>query len=339
MPNLPELLTNDNKTISSLEPNINEPLVSVIVTTYNLDRYVIDTLNSIKNQTYKNIELVITDDASSDKTVEICNNWLIENHSRFVRSVIITSERNKGIPSNYNRGLLATTGEWIKPIAGDDSLESECIRENVNYVLNNKDVFVLFSHLKVYNNNFSDENYVSLEPLTPPTDLINPTISAQQQFRLLLIRDRVGYVASQFFKKEILLDLNGWDERYEVEDNPMWLKLTKNGYKLHFLEKALVKYRVHNNSHSHSAEKDLINRHYIKMEQWRIDNVYPFLSWPYRLDYKYKYKVFIFLRKLFKNKRNNFANFLLVLLIKWANPFKYCLYGYSIINRYKKKVS
>lgn len=55
---------------------IKNPLVSVIVITYNSSKYVLETLNSVAAQTYDNIELIISDDCSKDNTVEICRNWL-----------------------------------------------------------------------------------------------------------------------------------------------------------------------------------------------------------------------------------------------------------------------
>ena len=59
------------------------PLVSVIVITYNSSKFVLETLESIYNQTYSNIELIISDDCSSDETINICQNWLYKNKNRF----------------------------------------------------------------------------------------------------------------------------------------------------------------------------------------------------------------------------------------------------------------
>ena len=58
---------------------IKKPLVSIIVITYNSAKYVLETLESAKNQTYQNIELIISDDCSIDNTVDICTRWLNEN--------------------------------------------------------------------------------------------------------------------------------------------------------------------------------------------------------------------------------------------------------------------
>jgi len=76
------------------------PLVSIIVITYNSSEYVIETLESAKAQTYQNIELIVSDDCSTDETLEICRDWMKKNQDRFVRSELITTEKNTGISGN-----------------------------------------------------------------------------------------------------------------------------------------------------------------------------------------------------------------------------------------------
>jgi alpha-1,3-rhamnosyltransferase len=72
---------------------IEQPLVSIVVITYNSSDYVLETLESAKDQTYKNIELIISDDCSTDNTVEICKNWLEENKERFKHTELITVKK------------------------------------------------------------------------------------------------------------------------------------------------------------------------------------------------------------------------------------------------------
>ena len=88
-----------------MSENKDTPLVSIIVITYNSSKYVLETLESAYNQTYQNIELIISDDCSTDDTVEVCKKWVDEHKDRFVRSEIITTPVNTGIPVNCNRGL------------------------------------------------------------------------------------------------------------------------------------------------------------------------------------------------------------------------------------------
>lgn len=98
------------------------PLVTIIVITYKSADYVIDTLESISQQTYKNIELIISDDRSPDNTLEICESWIEKHKNRFSNTIVTKTDRNGGICYNYNNGLKMATGKWIKYIAGDDEL-------------------------------------------------------------------------------------------------------------------------------------------------------------------------------------------------------------------------
>ena len=113
------------------------PLVSIAVVTYNSSKTVIETLDSIRDQTYLNIELIISDDCSKDDTVEVCRKWVEQNKDRFVRADVFNVEKNTGVSANFNRADAASRGEWGKPIAGDDLLLPNAIQEYVNYIIPN----------------------------------------------------------------------------------------------------------------------------------------------------------------------------------------------------------
>ena len=80
--------------------NMRQPLVSINITTYNSSKFIIETLESAKMQTYQNIELIVSDDSSVDNTVELCKKWIEKNKERFVRCKVITVEKNTGIAAN-----------------------------------------------------------------------------------------------------------------------------------------------------------------------------------------------------------------------------------------------
>ena len=107
---------------------MNKKLVSVVVVSYNSEKFIVETLESIKNQNYDFIELIICDDCSVDLTVELCINWITKNNKIFKNIELITSMNNYGISVNINKGLNKATGEWIKFIAGDDYLLNNCIQ-------------------------------------------------------------------------------------------------------------------------------------------------------------------------------------------------------------------
>jgi alpha-1,3-rhamnosyltransferase len=77
--------------------------------------------------------LIISDDCSTDNTVEICKNWLEENKERFKHTELITVKKNTRIAPNLNRGIKQSNGIWIKSIGGDDALEDNIIEKYLEY--------------------------------------------------------------------------------------------------------------------------------------------------------------------------------------------------------------
>ena len=127
-----------------------QPLVSVAVVTYNSSKTVVETLDSIYNQTYPNLELIISDDCSPDNTVEICRDWIELHKDRFTRTVLLTADKNTGVSANMNRGADACEGEWVKDIAGDDVLIPDCVETYVDYIREHPDAVVVFAIVEVF---------------------------------------------------------------------------------------------------------------------------------------------------------------------------------------------
>ncbi len=86
-------------------------LISVIVITHNSSDFILETLDSIRLQTYEGIELIISDDASTDETVSICTDWLKEHKKRFVGASLLRHPEQGGIAVNCNRGFFASNGD------------------------------------------------------------------------------------------------------------------------------------------------------------------------------------------------------------------------------------
>ncbi len=219
------------------------PLVSIIVVTYNSSEFVLETLESAKEQTYQKLELIVTDDCSTDNTVDICQQWLRNNRNRFVNTDLVTVAANTGVAPNANRGLKATKGEWIKFIAGDDMLLPNCIDELMNYIQNNTDLEIKFLvHGIIPFRNGSD-----FEVVYPPDKLMQS--DANKQLIYLLKRGNSIAGCSFFQERSILLKLGGFDENYKLfEDFPLLLKYTQNNYKIWLIKKPLLKYRIHSSN-------------------------------------------------------------------------------------------
>ena len=302
-------------------------LVSIIVVTYNSSKFIEETLVSIAAQTWPELELIVTDDCSTDNTVELYRKWLQQNQQRFVRTELITVEKNTGISANCNRGLQAAKGEWIHFCAGDDVFLPNCITDNMDYISHNPETRILFSYCRKYAEPFEEKNFLGLAPGSPPLNIINDTITAESQYRLLLLSDRITFTPSSFIHRETQLSIGAFDEKNRFqEDYPLWLKLTKSGHKLNFMEKETVKYRQHGQATNNMAVNYLIKPNYFRTEDFRREFIYPELPWDIRWNARlgwYASQVFRW-DWLNRNKKSN--RLLLALLTSWINPFKFYIY-------------
>lgn len=236
---------------------ITDPLVSIIIITYHSEKYVLETLESVKNQTYNNIELIITDDGSSDHTIKICQNWLSVNEKRFVNTHLVTVAKNSGIPANCNRGIKVSTGSWIKMIAGDDVLLPHCIKFNVDYILAHPNSLFLHSKVQKYKNSFEKGNELRLDESNKFT-INDRGLSPADQLKILLHLNQIN-APTVFMSKDVFDKVGLFNEKYKLwEDRPMWLEITNYGIKLEYLDEITVNYRVTDNSATFHKKADLI---------------------------------------------------------------------------------
>jgi glycosyltransferase involved in cell wall biosynthesis len=302
-------------------------LVSVIVTTYNSAPFVIETLESIKGQTWRNIELIVSDDCSADNTVELCSNWIAENKKCFVRTAIITVPLNTGVSANCNRCIKASHAEWIKFIAGDDILLPNCIEDNMDFAAAKSTASIIFSQVLVYQDDFKTENFLRAIPDTHPMNLMNPAFSTDDQYKLLLLSDRITYTPSYFFKKQTLVEVGGYDEENKlVEDYPMWLKLTRAGNKLHYFHKPTVGYRRHQQALNNMTDYGLFKPLMLRAAAVRQKFVFPYLPWDIAGSEKHILMVSGFFERMRINKRTALFSALYKLATIFFNPFRYIIF-------------
>lgn len=262
------------------------PLVSVAVITFNSSKYILEALESIYTQTYQNIELIISDDCSTDDTVDICENWVKEHKERFVRIEIIEANNNTGLPANCNRGLSKATGVWIKYVAGDDILLPKCINSNINYIENQDSANVVHSVSRAYNEKFSEESYIAS---TPRNTEINNERTAYEQFNILKLSCPIN-AATVFFKKDYLIGCKGFNEQYEFEDWVFWLMITEMGERIHFLneETAGYRYRMTSITRENSHDRifsDLYKKQYVFYNNYLKSRINPLSRFYYKCNY------------------------------------------------------
>ncbi len=301
--------------------------VSVVVTSYNSSMFIEETLESVKAQTYPDIELIVSDDGSTDDTVEKARRWLEANAARFVRTDVVTVPVNTGVSANCNRSMAATHSEWVKFIAGDDILLPGCLEDNLRYVAAHPETSILFSYVRLYRNVFDEDCFVGSVPSSFPHNIMDRRFSARDQYQLLLLSDRIRFTPSYFFRKQALLSVGGYDEsNTQVEDYPMWLKLTSAGYRLEFMEKETVGYRQHDRALNNREGKTLFSESSIRVYPFRKRVVFPELPWDVRGAERWSMGVNRFFHKRGLNRQTSFLTALYRLATVYANPFQYLLW-------------
>lgn len=226
------------------------PLVTMIVLCYNQARFVVETLESVKAQTYKHTELIIIDDYSTDDSVAVIERWLRENND--VRCTFIPHEKNQGICKSLNEALARTSGKYISMIASDDIWLAEKIERQVAVMESQPDsVGVIYSDAFRIdeNGNLSPETYIGhywkLQQM--PQGHIFETLL---QFNF--IPGPTTLIRRACYGKVGL-----YDEHLPWEDWDMWLRIARY-YSFAFSPTPSVKYRVHSNSLSHSDPDRLL---------------------------------------------------------------------------------
>lgn len=100
-------------------------MISVIIPCYNLENYIFRAIESIINQTYKDIEIIIVDDGSLDNTFNICEEYV----RKYPEKMKVIKQANQGVSAARNNGLFHASGEFICFLDGDDYLHKECFEE------------------------------------------------------------------------------------------------------------------------------------------------------------------------------------------------------------------
>lgn len=255
------------------------PLVSVIVVTYNSASFILETLESVFRQTYPRVELVITDDSSTDQTIPLVQSWIEQKGAKFENVKVVQSDANTGISKNANRGIIASNGDYIKFLAGDDILLDTCIENSLKY-LNELGISFCFAKCLPFadtDNKHEIEQIINTEAKRYNTFFHK---SQKGQFRSLLrLTIPLSMVISGFYKKNILDETNNFDELYEMmDDYPFMVKLALKGYEFSFLDEYTVKYRVRLGSIDESYKQSVYyTKFYNNLKSYRKTTIIPLM--------------------------------------------------------------
>ncbi|MDC0387089.1 glycosyltransferase [Flavobacteriaceae bacterium] len=235
--------------------------ISIITICFNSEKTIFKTLESVKKQSFSNIEHIIIDGASNDKTLEICK--------EYSNSIKIISEPDNGVYDAFNKGLKLATGEIIGFLNADDVFYSEKAVEDI---------------VNAFSNNETDIVYGNLDYVNKEGKVIRNWISKPYEKGLV----KKGWMPAHptfYCKKEFYDRLGGYNDSFKIAgDFELCLRfLEVNQISSYYLNKKVVKMLVGGISNSGLKSKWTIFKE--ELRAFKINNisVNPFLFFLYKL--------------------------------------------------------
>ena len=188
---------------------MSKPEVSVLLPVYNEENYLHQSINSILNQTYKNFELIIIDDGSTDKSIDIINSY---NDSRII---LIKNEKNLHIAKSLNKGFKQANGVYIARIDGNDIANNTRFEKQVDYLNNNNNCAVVFCPVMKIDQDGNTLNIVNGNYIPP--ELIQTQLFYKNCF----------FHTSAMIRKSALPN-PPYNIKNLAEDYELWIDLKKN---------------------------------------------------------------------------------------------------------------
>ena len=216
---------------------MDSPVVNLVVVGYNHGKYFRENLDSIKNQTYKNINLIIADDASTDDSVSIVENWLLENR---ITAIKMFNIKNQGLAKTLNNTFPFLTGKYTKFIAADDYLHPDSIAKCVEKLeALNEQFGMVFTDLYMVNNISEKKNdifdYNKIKDFSP------------LDFANYLLQINFIPALSVLMRTDVLIETGKYDHSILIEDYDRWLRISEK-YKIAFVPEKLAYYRKHDSN-------------------------------------------------------------------------------------------
>ncbi len=226
-------------------------LVSVCIPTYNGEEYLEECLTSTIRQTFENLEIIICDDGSSDRTLDIANQ--IAQADR--RLVIHRNAVRLGIPGNWNRCLDLAHGRWIKFMGQDDYLADDCIEVMVRAVDQTGRMVVCDRQIAYQDvdHSFQEDfnSYIAENPLHKVGETRAFEAEDISRFVLGRLNDNfIGEPVFTLFPHDVIKDVGYFDDRFVLwSDYEMWTRIAVNRGLL-WLPDRLATFRCHSKAQS-----------------------------------------------------------------------------------------
>ncbi len=226
------------------------PLVSICIPTYNGSTFLKEAIESAQNQTYSNIEIVITDDHSSDHTVSLCKQYA----NKDPRIKLYVNSKNLGLVGNWCEALEKASSKWVKFLFQDDILAPDCVEKMIKSALKNKVNFVVCNRTYFYEEGVDDHSKRFYNNLPDASKMFNEerAYTPEETSKIIapyIFRNCIGEPPTFLINKEHFSRNDFPDTYFQLIDYIFILNKILSSNFVYIGEK-LVKFRVHNTSES-----------------------------------------------------------------------------------------
>ncbi|NBG89624.1 glycosyltransferase family 2 protein [Isachenkonia alkalipeptolytica] len=213
----------------------NEALVSVIMPAYNCEEYVIEAINSVLAQTYKNWELLVLDDGSKDNTLQIIEKF----SQKDSRIKALPNGKNMGVSATRNRGIELASGDWIAFLDSDDMWEPLKLEKQFEVVENKSAEFL-----------FTGSSYINEEG-----EPFKGIFEVPEKVTYKRLRNQNVISCSSVLVKKKYFENIKMEKDEMHEDYAVWLRILKLGVTAYGVNEPLLIYRISRNSKSGNKMK------------------------------------------------------------------------------------
>lgn len=220
---------------------ISEPKISVVVPVYNVDKYLPDCIRSLVSQTYRNLEIILCDDGSTDESGRICEEFAAEDNR-----IIIIHQNNSGVCAARNAAFKKISGDYVTFVDSDDYLEKNAYETAMNSIREHSADACFFGWRRIR------EKDMKVEHTFKGKNGIGSAIDAVEQ--ALIFNGYAGHIwnkifSTSYWQMDGKIDLPKMNSEYAVGEDCEWLMRMMVPYqKVVFLAEELYNYRVRSNS-------------------------------------------------------------------------------------------
>lgn len=216
--------------------------VSAVIALYNGEAHITDAIDSIVNQDHEVFEILIVNDGSTDKSVEVINNYLARN-PRAKKLVKVIEQKNSGQGSSRNTGVLSANGVIIGFLDQDDTWEPNHISQMLPLFLGNSRLGWVYSDFNEFDEHdrFIRRQFLSKHQYSSPSNSIFGLIE----------KDLMMLPSASLIRREAFNNVGGFDTQFRgYEDDDLFLRMFVNGWTYEYIPQGLVNYRIHPNNSS-----------------------------------------------------------------------------------------